>query len=406
VKFPKLVQIAFLGLLSTWGAVSAHDRSESTSHWTYEDGQLHGIITARVREVTRLTVPGDNPLSLAQIFADHVGKNVSASVDGKSCIALQPPSILEAENGYVRIDARFQCNVGELLTLQLGLFFAVAPAHHHYIYVESNSGASHEAILTVSSPSVDLNLNPSQTNNIHFLQFVEMGIEHIATGFDHLAFLLALLIVARTGRQVLMTVTGFTIGHSLTLTLAVIGVVQANRGAVECLIGLTIALAAAQNLLQGEREGRMGALGILVIISAVLLVPWEERPSMGATLVIPVALAASASLWLGSMLDAAVSIRSRSAMAMGFGLVHGLGFASALQDLHLPRQMLLSTIFGFNFGVEIGQLLAVAFAVVVLHAIVAVWPSVRRSTVPAVLVSSLSLALGITWFLTRAIARE
>jgi len=349
--------------------------------------------------VTRLTVPGDSPLSLAQIFADHVEKNVSASVDGKSCIALQPPSILESENGYVRIDARFQCNVGELLTLQLRLFFAVAPAHHHYIYVESNSGASHETILTVSSPRVDLNLNPSQTNNIHFLQFVEMGIEHIATGVDHLAFLLALLIVARTGRQVLMTVTGFTIGHSLTLTLAVIGVVQANRGAVECLIGLTIALAAAQNLLQGEREGQIAALGTLAIISALLLVPSEERPSMGATLVVPVALAASASLWVGSMLDA-VSITSRSAMAMGFGLVHGLGFASALQDLHLPRQMMLSTIVGFNFGVEIGQLLAVGFAVV------AVLPSARRSTAPAVLVSSLSLALGITWFLTRAIAPE
>src|ERR1700753_4093246 len=84
----------------------AHERSESTSHWTLVDGELHGVVTARTREVTRLTVPGDSYASLAQIFVEHVQRSVSASVDGTACVQRQGPSLLEAEPGYVRVDVR------------------------------------------------------------------------------------------------------------------------------------------------------------------------------------------------------------------------------------------------------------------------------------------------------------
>src|SRR5882672_5748602 len=105
----------------------------------------------------------------------------------------------------------------------------VAPSHHHFLYVASGS-SSREAILSASAPTAQIELRPTTGDKTNFLQFIEMGIEHIATGIDHLAFLLALLITARTARQVLAIVTGFTLGHSLTLSLAVLGIVQANRG--------------------------------------------------------------------------------------------------------------------------------------------------------------------------------
>jgi hypothetical protein len=413
--------VAVVGLLFACLA-QAHERSESTSHWTLNDGELHGVVTARTREVTRLTVPGDSYASLAQIFAAHVGRSIEASIDGAPCTQRQSPAILESEPGYVRADVRMHCGTApsgtanNLLALKVDLFFTVAPSHHHFLYVAAGS-ASREAILSASAPSAEIELRASGSVRTHFLQFVEMGIEHIATGIDHLAFLLALLITARTARQVLAIVTGFTAGHSITLSLAVLGVIQANRGAVECLIGLTIAMAAAQNLVRGEREGRMAGLVAAAVATSLLLIPADLRPDMPANLILAIALATGSAVWVASMrgtaqtpgagassnAPAAFSISARFSMAAGFGLIHGLGFASALQDLHLPRGMLLSSLLGFNVGVEIGQLAVVIAAVALIASAGRLLPMTqRRKEMSAAMASAALLAAGLAWFLTRA----
>jgi hypothetical protein len=403
VKYAALIWVAMLCCLHLAPA-SAHERSESTSHWTLYNNELHGVVTARTREVTRLTVPGDSYASLPQIFSAHVQRSIAASVDGVSCTLRQSPSNLESEPGYLRVDVRMRCNPGNRLTLKLELFFAVAPSHHHFLYVETR-GSSREAILTASTPTTQLELRPTSANDTGFLQFVGMGIGHIATGFDHLAFLLALLISARAAREVLAIVTGFTLGHSLTLSLAVLGIVQANRGAVECLIGLTIALAAAANLIRGEREGRVAGLTAVAITASLLLIPADLRPSLSAALITAIAATAGGAVWLTGARGGEFSIPSRALLAMGFGWVHGLGFASALQDLHLPRSRLVPTLLGFNVGVEIGQLLAVLAAAVLIKILATVAPAARqRSDAPAAVASAMLLAAGLAWFLTRAAA--
>jgi len=403
--------VAFIGLaiLSWAGAAQAHERSESTSHWTFDNAELHGIVTARTREVTRLTVPGDSYASLAQIFAAHVQRSSAASVDGVPCNLRRSPSTLESEPGYLRVDVQMRCKAGpraQRLALKLDLFFAVAPSHHHFLYVES-PGSSREAILTASAPTTQLDLRPTTANDTRFLQFVGMGIEHIATGFDHLAFLLALLISARAAREVLAIVTGFTLGHSLTLSLAVLGIVQADRGAVECLIGLTIALAAAANLIRGEREGRIAAVAAAAITALLLLIPADFRPSLSAALILGIAVTAGSAVWLAGAREKEFSVLSRATLAMGFGWVHGLGFASALQELHLPRSRLLPTLLGFNVGVEIGQLLAVLSVVALIRIVATVAPAARqRAAVSATVASAILLATGLAWFLTRAVQNE
>lgn len=416
-----------------WGCVAqAHERSESTSHWTFTTGELHGVVAARTREVTRLTVPGDNYASLAQIFAAHVERSVSASVDGAPCQLKQTPSLLDSEPGYLRVDVRMGCRAGDLLALKVETFFAVAPSHHHFLYIES-AATNREAILTASAPLLELRSTAS-AHKTGFLQFIGMGIEHIGTGIDHLAFLLALLISARTPRQVLAIVTGFTLGHSLTLSLAVLGVVQANRGAVECLIGFTIALAAAQNLIRGEREGRTAGLAAVAITASMLLIPAGARPDMPATLIVAVALVAGSAIWLAGIRLAGprlagirfagrglagvrfagtepadmraleFSNSARFNMAMGFGLVHGLGFAGALQDLHLPRSLLLRTLLGFNIGVEVGQIIVVAIAIALVRLVGMTAPATTgRSDMWATFASAALLATGLAWFFTRAV---
>jgi hypothetical protein len=397
----RIVVLAFLLALVN-RPLPAHERSESFSHWTYASGRLTGIVTVRAREVTRLTLPGEGYGSLTQIFAAHVARTVAAAVDGRPCVPVRSPRSLESQAGYIRIGVEMRCSPGASLDVRIGAFFDVAPSHHHFIYAESAAGAGREAILSVSSRELQLGLKPSQASGGRFLQFVEMGLLHIATGIDHLAFLLALLVTARSTRQVLLIVTGFTLAHSLTLTLAVTGLVEANRGAVEALIGLTIALAAAGNLVHGEREGRVAALAAAVMTCSVLLVPAAARPDMPAALVASIALAAASLVWLGGTQARITSIKTRFAMAMGFGLIHGLGFASALQDLHLPPNMLASTLVGFNIGVEIGQLGAVVLAVALCRSAARLWPPLERSDTPAVAVSAALLAVGSAWFMTRA----
>ena len=109
-------------------------------------------------------------------------------------------------------------------------------------------------------------------------------------------------------------------------------------------------------------------------------------------------------MWLASTRKAEFSIPSRFTMAMGFGWVHGLGFAGALQDLHLPRSQLVPTLLGFNIGVEVGQLLVVVAAVALIRMVGAIAPATsRRSDMSAAIASAALLAAGLAWFLTRAV---
>ncbi|HWJ34419.1 MAG TPA: HupE/UreJ family protein [Steroidobacteraceae bacterium] len=402
-RIGKLVGLAALMTFAVCRPLPAHERSESFSRWRYAHGVLSGIITVRSREVTRLALPGEGDGYLADLFAAHAEKTISAATDGNACTAIRPPNSLDAQPGYIRLGVEMRCSPGDLLELHMGTFFDVAPSHHHFIYVEAESGAGREAILTVSEPTLQVDLKPSEAQGARVLQFIEMGIGHIATGIDHLAFLLALLVTARTGRQVLLAVTGFTIGHSLTLTLAVTGLLQANRGAVEALIGLTIAVAAARNLI-GEREGRGAALAAAGISCVLLLIPATARPDMPASLIVAIGLAAASFLWLGGADPKDGPAGARFLMAMCFGLIHGLGFASALLDLHLPQHMLVSTLVGFNIGVEIGQLAAVGMAAALLRAASRYWPAAGDRDAFAVVSSAALVAMGIAWFLVRAIS--
>src|SRR5689334_18564166 len=92
-------------VLCLWSCLArAHERSESESHWSFRQGELHGVITTRTREITRLMIPGDEYASLPQIFAGHIEKTVTAAVDGVPCSQHRPPALLASAPGHVRVD--------------------------------------------------------------------------------------------------------------------------------------------------------------------------------------------------------------------------------------------------------------------------------------------------------------
>jgi hydrogenase/urease accessory protein HupE len=151
-----------------------------------------------------------------------------------------------------------------------------------------------------------------------FSRFLLLGVEHIWTGIDHLLFVAGLIFVAGTVRRTAVTITGFTISHSLTLALAALGVVTFPPGAVEAVIALSIVFLAVE-IAKGPRD----------------TLTWRR----------PVFVAAS------------------------FGLLHGFGFAAVLGEIGLPREGLLTALLSFNLGIEIGQVVFAALIFALLHAV-------------------------------------
>lgn len=201
---------------------------------------------------------------------------------------------------------------------------------------------STELVFNADRREATVDLGAGRTD---WLDFIAMGAEHILSGPDHLLFLLALLAPAKGLWQIVRIVTGFTIAHSITLSLAALGVVDVPAPIVEPLIAATIIWVALENL----------------------LAPAQSR-------------------W-------------RWLVAAAFGLVHGLGFASGLTELGLPQEAMVRALAGFNLGVELGQLVFVA---VVMPPLVWLTKPGRLARLPQIL-SVLVAIMGAVWLVERVL---
>ena len=183
-------------------------------------------------------------------------------------------------------------------------------------------GTSRVSRLTAAAPSFVVPAEPTWTQTA--VTYLGLGVEHILLGIDHLLFVFALLLLVRGWRKVIVTITAFTAAHSLTLAAATLGFVSVPQRPVEAIIALSIVLIAAE--IVHRQQGR---------ISLAQQWPWV--------------------------------------VAFTFGLLHGFGFAGALNEIGLPQQAIPLALLFFNVGVELGQILfiVVVFALwAVLHRIV------------------------------------
>jgi hypothetical protein len=230
--------------------------------------------------------------------------------------------------------------------------------------------------------------------------YLELGIRHILTGWDHLAFVLALLLLATRISEVATLITAFTLAHSVTLGLAVLGLVQPEAAAVEALIGFSIALVAAEN---GWLLGGRGRVVPVVVCGGLVVLAGLALSGVGAVSTLTLLGLAIFSACHFALLDRVERpARLRAAVAFAFGLVHGFGFAGVLAEMSLPNDRLVPALFGFNAGVEVGQLGVVLLA----------WPLLRRLSRKAEgwhrAVSEWGSAgvcgLGVFWFLSRTLS--
>ena len=170
--------------------------------------------------------------------------------------------------------------------------------------------------LTPSSPSFIVKGNPDKLKVIK--TYTILGIEHILKGIDHLLFLVCLLIIAKTRNRILITITGFTIAHTITLALSALNIVRVPVAPVEAVIALSIVFVAREIINKNEDS---------------------------LTHKYPITVSSS------------------------FGLLHGFGFASVLKDIGLPQNEIVSSLLFFNLGVEIGQILFVFMIIAFIYLI-------------------------------------
>jgi len=266
-----------------------------------------------------------------------------------TCRAATPP---EVEAGDVRAVARWslQCDAQGLTGATVGIDGLRERGTDALLRIQRADGSVTQTVLRGERDRV--RLGAVSTRGEVFADYLRLGAEHILLGIDHLLFVLGLLLLVRGRRALFWTVTSFTIGHSITLALAALGLVDFPPRLMEVLIAITI-----------------------VVLALELARPASERHGLMA--------------------------RAPWATAFAFGLLHGFGFAGALSEVGLPRHEIPAALLAFNAGIEVGQLAFIAAMVLAWAALRRLpirWPTAARA-LPAYAIGSLSAywILDRTW---------
>jgi len=330
-------------LLCAAAGAQAHKPSDSYLAVTVEGAHVSGQWDIALRDLDHaigLDADGDGNITWGEVRSRHAdiaayaAARLALQADGRDCtLAIGTQQIDEHTDGaYTVLPLMWTCGEGAaapaVLDLRYTLFADLDPQHRGLLNLTAQ-GATRTAVLGPQAPRQRFDLQTQASPLQQALDYAREGVWHIWIGFDHILFLLSLLLpavgvwtalagdaraphrwlpVSRFGTafwDVLRVVTAFTVAHSITLTLAALGWVSLPSRLVESAIAASVVLAALNNL-RPVFEGRR---------------------------------------WI---------------VAFVFGLVHGFGFASVLADLGLPQNALVLALLGFNVGVELGQLAIVA----------------------------------------------
>ncbi len=352
-------------------AAQAHKPSDAYLNLQVEGTRIEARLDVALRDLDRdlvLDADDDGALSWREVrtrwndIAALAWQGVRIEADGAACRLVGPPAAQQldehSDGSYAVLQRSFDCAAPvHRVAVAYTLFQRSDPTHRGILRLRS-AGAEREAVLTPGAPAAAMDLRGDAPSGV--LAFIGEGVHHIASGIDHILFLMALLlpsVLVRTPGgwrpaaafrpvlfDVLRVVTAFTLAHSITLALSVLDIVSPPPRLVESAIAASVVVAALNNVWPIVREKR----------------------------------------W---------------AMAFVFGLMHGFGFASGLKDLGLAPGALAAPLFGFNVGVELGQT-----AIVLVFLPLAWWLRDTRGYRRGVLAggSVAIAALAAVWLVERA----
>jgi hypothetical protein len=352
--------LVFLLVLLLARPAAAHVIGLSRGEYTVRGSAIEAEITLRLDDAA-LAVPGLDANDDRTVTPDEIARSqgrlaaaffgaLAIAADGQACKPGPGDAAFDAPDG-LRLRATYECPAPPAaLHMRFGFLDSMPSDHRHLATVHLPQGGDVDQLVVLARPDWDVQLGAGASHG--FGSLLRGGVEHILTGGDHLAFLLALVLggtlVAgdrlRVGALVAM-LTAFTVGHSAALAVATLGGFAPGSKFVEPAVALSVAYMGAENLF-------------------------------------------------------AKSVRHRWMITLPFGFVHGFAFAGGLLPLGLPRAQLPAALFAFNLGVEGGQLLVLA---VLLPPLLMVR---KRAWYPRAAkgVSVLIVLAGLVWFVQRIVA--
>jgi hydrogenase/urease accessory protein HupE len=356
-----LTLLAALLVVLAVSPAQAHEVGLSRGDYALAGASVTAQLTFARRDVITLVAGLDadhnGTLTAAEIAGDRdafagavVGRLVVRG-DGAACPGELAEAKLAEEDG-VSLRAVYRCPAApHQVTVEVGLLDDLSFGHRHLAHFDGASGPS-DAVLFQRNRSFSFEPTPGQAaaeapkaSYKGKLSFFPMGIEHILTGYDHLVFLLGLVIIGGRLRSLLLVVTAFTLAHSITLAVAALGIWAPSPRIVEPAIALSIAYVGVENFFVKNAEKR-----------------WR--------------------------------------ITFPFGLIHGFGFAGALREVAMPRADVPYALVLFNVGVEAGQLAVLALVLPLVYlARKRAW--FRDQGVKAV--SGAIVVAGVVWFVSRVV---
>jgi hypothetical protein len=337
-------------LLLTGTAAFAHDIARTESKIDVRGSEVRAGLLVNLPELKGPAIPFDQTGRITSAQLDRGINDIFAVVRDHFRVTSDQPLTGTTLGQYVLVDGHAVhleivyafAQPPTSITVTSTLHNVMAPGHQHLMSL-TLAGISHQAVLNAQSPSVTFTATESSKLDTLW-RFTKLGVEHIFTGYDHLAFLLGLLVVTESLGSLVKVVTSFTAAHSITLALATFNVIILPTRFTESMIALSILYVAIENLTR-------------------------------------------------------VRAMKRYYITFLFGLIHGFGFSSVLRDMQLPRTGMALSLFSFNLGVEIGQ---VVFVLLVFPAVQDLIKSGWTKLQPAV--SSAIGCLAVWWFIQRAFA--
>jgi hydrogenase/urease accessory protein HupE len=358
-SYPKIVAMIVLGiaLLNTVGSpgkVYAHPFSYGVVETELKINDAQIYLHTDIRQTIPTFSDHNNPSD--QFYKNYFTRNLIIQNDSRPC-SLKSISYSKPTPNNTAFNGMFTCSapVRTLKELKINnkLFDDYFASIDHFVTLKLDK-QQQKLIFTQLNRDYPTTVKPIASSYIGRLlpiagQFIKMGVKHIWTGYDHLLFLLSIVLLVRSISKILIIVTTFTIAHSLTLILATLHVITISPRIVEPLICLTIIYAALLNM--------------------KFLVRSKST-------------------------DNTYDLRLTTA---GFGLIHGLGFAGALRAASLPTAYFVPSLLFFNLGIEIGQLLVLCIFIAILL-LVDKSPK-RREILAGISIATITIAT--FWFIER-----
>ena len=360
-----IIANTFIILFFLLSPLNAHYFSESFSKWNVVDNKVEANFSLLTLESTRIfqvenyqKIMFEENLSETDVFKIYLSQHLKVTSEGKSCSLVDEIKELNSQEGSLNLSLNFECPSNKEIKIINNALFNLVQSHIHIarIYIDNNLYT--EKALFFNDQSIDLNEekeNNSFSNS--FYKFFSLGLDHILSGYDHLLFILGLLLLVTNLKRLLLVITGFTIGHSLTLSLSVINIIQVKSSLVEALIGYTIMFVGLEYLYKENNDHRVSMIFITTLSLLLLIFGNLINPNFPYFLILGILLFSLGYFYLLKNLNSENNLLS--IITIIFGLIHGFGFGGFLLGSKISSENIFSGLLGFNLGVEVGQIIFV-----------------------------------------------